>query len=77
MVDWEAEDPLTGTTWDPVGNPTGTVAKFVMITAGFAMTLLAFGIAQQDVVPRVSNVLQSLLGVDTGSGSDVIDFGGD
>lgn len=75
MVDFEAEDPITGSTYDPIGDPIGTVSKFGMAVAGITMTLLALGIAQSTVLPWVSDLVSGVVGVDTGSGSGVVQFG--
>jgi len=75
MVDFEAEDPITGTSYDPLGDPTGTAMKFLMAVAGITMTLLALGVAQSAVLPRVSDLFSGLTGVDTGEGSGIVQFG--
>lgn len=69
----EFQDPITDTTYDPLGDPAGTALKSVYVIAGIAMTLLLFNIASGSVLPRVQSVLG--LGGDSG-GFDVSVSGG-
>ena len=69
------EDPLTGEEYDPIGDPIGTVTTSVMYVLGITMTLLLLGIAQNTVLPTVSDLVSGLLGIDSGNGSATIQFG--
>lgn len=75
MVDFQAEDPITGTSYDPLGDPSGTAMKFVMAVLGISMTLLALGVAQSTVLPTLSGLFESVTGVNSGSGSGIVQFG--
>jgi hypothetical protein len=63
------EDPVTDTTYDPIGNPGGTAWKFIMMVGGLTMTLLAVGIANNNVLPWITNTFSNLTGTDVGDGS--------
>jgi len=71
----EFEDPITDTSYNPIGDPSGTLLKSVYAVAGITMTLLLLGVAQNSVLPQVQSFVESLLGLDTGSGNNVVQFG--
>lgn len=68
------KDPVTGTNYDPFGDPAGTALKFVYAVGGIAMTALAVSIATGNVLPRLQSFLGGLLGVDAGGDSVSIEF---
>jgi hypothetical protein len=74
-MDFVAEDPITGESYDPIGDPVGTLSTSVMYIFGITMTLLLLGIAQSTVLPTVSDLVSGLLGIDSGNGSQTIQFG--
>jgi hypothetical protein len=76
MVD-QFEDPITDTSYDPFGDPSGTLMKAVSVVLGIGMTLVLFGIAQSTVVPTLAGVFDAVPGVDSGQADGKIVFGGD
>jgi len=64
----EFTDPVTDTSYDPIGNPGQTAVKAVYAVAGISMTLILLGIAQSTVVPTVTNALESVVGFNPTTG---------
>jgi hypothetical protein len=64
----EFTDPLTDTSYDPIGNPSGTAIQAVYAIAGISMTLLLISIANTNVVPKVQQLLANLTGANVGEG---------
>jgi len=71
------EDPITDTTYRPLSDPVGTLSKSGMIVAGLTMTLLLFGIAQNQVLPMVGGFVNNVTGGLVQSGSDGPNIFGD
>jgi len=71
----EFEDPITNTSYDPIGDPTGTALQAVYAVLGIAMTLLLVGIARSSVLPFVSGLVEDVVGVDTGGTDGTVVFG--
>jgi len=67
----EFEDPITGTSYDPVGDPTGTAVQAGYAVLGIAMTLLLVNVAQSTVLPELEGLASVVPGVDTGSDGGV------
>jgi len=71
----ELMDPITDVQYDPVGDPAGTAIQAVIVVGGITMTLLLFSVAQNTALPAVGNVLNSLIGIDGGTGDGIDVFG--
>lgn len=69
------EDPITGTEYRPISDPTGTLMQSVGAVVGITMTLVLLGVAQSQLLPVVSNALSDLAGINTGSGDGIVQFG--
>jgi len=67
VVDFE--DPLTDTTYDPLGDPSGTAMQALGIVFGLSMTIILFGLANSTVAPKIGNLLQTVGLGDEGSAS--------
>jgi hypothetical protein len=67
----EFEDPITDTDYDPMGDPAGTAWKFIMVIGGITMTLLAFMVAQNNVLPTVTSFIGGLTGSNVGGNETV------
>jgi hypothetical protein len=72
----EFTDPLTDTSYDPIGDPSGTVVQAIYAIAGISMTLILISIANSNVVPKVQNALSSLTGGSVGEGGMIGSSGG-
>jgi len=68
------EDPVTGTSYDPIGDPAGTAMKFVYVVGGLTMTLLALGVAQGNVLPRLKGLINDFLGVNAGGDTVTVEY---
>lgn len=64
----EFTDPLTDTSYDPIGDPSGTAVQAIYAVAGISMTLILISIANSNVVPKVQSLLSGLTGADVGEG---------
>jgi hypothetical protein len=73
----EFEDPITDTSYDPLGDPAGTALQSIYVVLGIGMTLVLFGIAQSTVVPTLAGLFDVIPGVDSGQADGKIVFGGD
>jgi hypothetical protein len=72
----EFTDPLTDTSYDPIGDPSGTAVQAVYAIAGISMTLILISIANSNVVPRVQGFLASLTGGSVGEDGMIGSSGG-
>jgi hypothetical protein len=70
----EFTDPITDTSYDPIGDPAGTVLQAVYAVAGIAMTALLVSIATGNVLPRVQGFLSDMLGIDAGDSGVTVEF---
>lgn len=68
------KDPITDTTYDPLGDPAGTALQAVYAVAGIAMTALLVSIATGNVLPRVQSFVSDLLGINAGDSSVTVEF---
>jgi len=68
----EFEDPVTDVTYDPLGDPTGTLMKAVTVVGGIAMTIVLFSLANSSVVPVIQNAVNEATGGFVDAGEDGI-----
>lgn len=66
----EFEDPITDTDYD-TGNPAAFGMQMLKVLAGITLTLVAFSIAQTNIVPRITGFLGSLTGMSVGGNETI------